>query len=134
VKYFPDVLATRQVLLESASQSKDPSRVLRFYLSARDVLDYYIQKYGCSPAARKAATGRSAIQLLRWAYEAADATTAHALLAEYRKAGAPIPLQAYLFAFGSRGRYGAKLVAPTIKSLELWEKIRRRLGRLLPVL
>lgn len=130
VKYFPETLATRRVLPESASQSKDPSRVLRFLLSPKDVLDHYVNKYGCSPSARRAATARSAIQLLRYAYDAADSRTADSMLAECRESSVPVSLQAYLLALGSRGRLRKQLVAPAVKSLDAWRKIRGRFARI----
>jgi glycosyltransferase involved in cell wall biosynthesis len=130
VKYLPDVLATYQVLPESATQSRDPARVLRFALSAKDVLDHYIEKYGCSAEARIAAKTRSAFHLLRCAYRAGDVQVAIDALREYRRLAARIPLEGRFCYWGSRSPKSKALIDPVLTIMRLWKKCWRRLGRL----
>jgi glycosyltransferase involved in cell wall biosynthesis len=130
IKYFPEVMATRSALLESASQSKNPDRVLQFAISNKDVFDHYIDKYGCSPEAKKGAKTRCAFYLLTSAYKAGNVQIAKAALDEYRMVGARIPLQASLYYFGSRSALSAKLVRPVVATLGLGEKVVRRVTRL----
>jgi hypothetical protein len=127
LKYFPDVWATHQLIPESATQSKDPRKILRFGLSAKDVLDHYIAKYGCPPETKSAAVVRSAIQLLDCAYAAGDTQVANEMLAEYRKLEIPIPLKAWLLAFGTHNRRRQVIVKPAIRALDICCKIQRRL-------
>jgi glycosyltransferase involved in cell wall biosynthesis len=131
VKWLPDVLATRHVISESATRSRNAARVLQFSLSAKDVLDHYICKYGCSPEAKRGAKTRSAIYLLSCAYEAGNAQTARAALNEYHRVGVPIPLEAHLYYHGSRTPVLRKLVRPALAAIKLWQKILRRLGCLM---
>lgn len=131
IKYFPEVLATHLLLPESATQSKDPRKVLKFSLSAKDVLDHYIQKYGCPETIRRAAFSRSAIQILSCAHKAGDATIADGVLAEYRKFNIAIPLESHLFAFGSRRHRFKGFLKFAIIALDICRRIRRRLNRIL---
>src|ERR1035441_7159690 len=112
IKYFPEVMATRSALLESASQSKNPDRVLQFAISNKDVFDHYIDKYGCSSEAKKGAKTRCAFFLLSSACEAGNVQVAKAALDEYRKVDAWVPLQAFLYYFGSKSALSSKLVRP----------------------
>jgi glycosyltransferase involved in cell wall biosynthesis len=130
VKYFSEVQATRRILPESASQSRDPSRVLRFALSAKDVLDHYIGKYGCSPEAKKGAKTRCAFSLLSAACAAGNVQVAKGALDEYRKVDARIPLQAYLYYFGSKSAARAQLIRPALATTRLWNKVSARAARL----
>lgn len=129
VKYLPEVFATHQLLPESATQSRDPVLVLRFSLSAKDVLEHYVEKYGCSSEARISAKTRSAIQLLRCAYEAGDAQVAGDALGEYRQVGVHTPLEARLYCWGSTSPRMKELVRPALTVVSLWQKVWRRVGR-----
>lgn len=128
IKYFPEATATRQVLRESATQSKKPDRVLRFAISNKAVFDHYIDKYGCSPEAKKGAKTRCAFFLLTSAYESGNAQVAKAALDEYRKVGATAPLEARLYYQGSRSPVLRKLVRPLLAAVKLWHKVLRRLN------
>jgi glycosyltransferase involved in cell wall biosynthesis len=130
IKYFPEVTATRQALAESASRSKNPGRVLQFAISNKEVFDHYIDKYGCSPEAKKSAKARCAFFLLTSAYAAGNVQAAKAALDEYRKAGARISLQDFLYYFGSRSGARAKLVRPALAITGLWGRAKRRAARL----
>jgi len=131
VKYFPESSATRQVLFESVSQSRNPDRALRFALSNKDVYDHYIDKYGCSPEAKKGAKTRCAFYVLSCAYEAGNVPIAKAALEEYRKVGASPPLEGRFYYYGSRGPVLRKLARPVIAAIDLWRKVSRRLRRIL---
>lgn len=129
VRYDSEVSATRLILSESATQSKSVSNKLRFALSAKDVLDHYIEKYGCSNEVRNAAYSRSALQLLSYACALSDKVTANSLLSGYRKLELPIPFRAYLFALGSRSDAMKILITPIIRTTEVGAKLTRRAQR-----
>ena len=126
IKYLPETTATRQVLLESATQSKNPARVLRFAISNKDVYDYYIAKYGCSKEAEKCTKTRCAFYLLSCSYEAGNAQVAKEALNEYNQVGVRPPLAARLYYYGSKKRWLRKLVCPVLATLNIGEKICRR--------
>lgn len=130
VRYFPEVLATHQILPESATQSKDPARVLRFALSAKDVLDHYIAKYGASPETKVQARMRSAINLLRCAWAAGDVRVADEALNEYRQVGRRIPWEAQLYYHGSRSPLAKQIVRPALATLTFSKRGWRKLGRM----
>jgi hypothetical protein len=129
IKYFPETMATRQVLPESVTQSKNPSRVLRFAISNKDVYDYYIAKYGCSKEAEKCAKTRCAFYLLSCAYEAGNAQVAREALDEYGVVGVLPPLEARLYFYGSKNPWLRKLMRPGLATLNIWGKVCRLLHR-----
>jgi glycosyltransferase involved in cell wall biosynthesis len=129
VKYFPEVTATRQALLESASRSRNPEKVLQFAISNKEVYDHYIDKYGCKEKAKVHAKTRCAFFLLSSAFEARNVEVAKAALAEYRQVNARIPLQAHLYYFGSRSALCAKLARPMLAITCLWLRALRRAAR-----
>ena len=131
VKYQPEALATRQALLESATRSKNAARVLRFAFSAKDVLDHYIDKYGCPDAVAKVAKRRSTTHVLSCAFEAGDVQTAKAMIRECREHGIPVPLKGQLYAIGSRSTVLRALCRPVLGILILGQKVQRRLSRML---
>jgi glycosyltransferase involved in cell wall biosynthesis len=129
IKCLLEVTATHLILPESASQSRDPSRVLRFVRSAKSVLDHYIAKYGCPPEIRAAAVARSGMGVLRCAYEAGDSETAKLTLAEYNAFDAPNKLLAFLYYFGSLSIWRRHMVRPALLALVFGERAWRRAAR-----
>lgn len=129
VKYLPESLATHRFLPESASQSRNPARALRFALSAKDVLDYYLAKYGGSAEARRAARARSALHVLGLAYEAGDFPAAAQALQEYVGAGR-VPWEAQLYYHGSKSPLAKQMVRPALATLTFSKRGWRKLGRM----
>jgi glycosyltransferase involved in cell wall biosynthesis len=127
IKYFPEATATRQVLLESATQSQNPERVLRFALSNMDVYDHYIKKYGCPPDIKKATKARCAFYVLTSAYAASNVPASRIGLAEYVQNGINIPIQARLYYIGSQSTFLKKLVMPVIRVSGFAQKVLTRL-------
>lgn len=67
VKYLSDSLATYNLHEESATQSKDFIKLLRFEISFKDIITYYLYKYDCSEDVKKNALSRITPTLLRLA-------------------------------------------------------------------
>lgn len=130
VKCLHEVTATHLLLSESASQSKNPKRVLRFVLSSKFVLDYYINKYGCRPETKVAATRRTSLGVLSCAYAASDGEAAKKVIDECRSAGISLGTRAALYNFGSRSPRRRQIAQPCLVFLHYWGKAWGKIGRL----
>lgn len=133
IKCLREVMATHLVLSESASQSRDPRRELRFIKSTKDILEHYIAKYGCRPKTRTAALARSGIGILQCAFEAGDFETAQQAFAEYRALDITNKLPAMLYWFGSRSRRRRRMVRPALSLLKFVARGRKRAARFFSV-
>jgi glycosyltransferase involved in cell wall biosynthesis len=127
VKYLPEMLATYRILPESASQAKDPRRVLRFALSAREILYHYMRKYECPVAVEKVAKARTTLAVLGAAYRAMDHGVTRILYEEYRDLGVSRSAKAFLYYHGSRSRSLKYIIGPALCVGNLWQKAMRRL-------
>ncbi len=130
VKCLHEVTATHLIISESASQSKNPKRVLRFILSTKDVLEYYIKKYGCPPEIKAAALSRVNIGVLACAYAAGDFETATKTLKEHRESKLSPTVLPWLYYFGSRSPSNKMLVRPGLTLIQYWNKISRKAGQI----
>lgn len=126
VKYLPNVTATRRVLAESATQSQQPARRLRFACSAWDILEHYIAKYPCPAWAVVAARRRSAHAVLRQACDAGAHAEARRCWRELRALGGPLPGDAWLLYLGSRSRAWHAIVRPGIALFRMAQAADRR--------
>ncbi|MEO6994048.1 MAG: glycosyltransferase [Lacunisphaera sp.] len=126
IKCLREVMATHLILPESASQSQDPRRKLRFVKSTKDVLEHYIAKYGCPPKIRMAALARCLLGILNCAFEAGDSETARGAFAEYRALKAGDKLSARLYYFGSRSRWRRRLARPPLVLFKFAKRARDR--------
>jgi glycosyltransferase involved in cell wall biosynthesis len=127
VKYLPMISATRHNLLESASQSKSPVRMLRFELSIKELVDHYIAKYGCSSAVQSASLRRSTVRVLRYAYEAGEPAIARKMLNEYLGLGIPRDPLVFLYCVGSYSAWRRRMTRPCIEAVLFTKKIRRKI-------
>jgi hypothetical protein len=121
------------ILPESASQSRNPRKVLRFVLSTKELLDHHLQKYDCPPHIRTAALARTNQGILRCAYEAGDLPTATLAFNEYRSLGLPWKLEPRLYYFGSRSPWHRRVARPVISAFDFVGRALRKLSRLLKV-
>jgi glycosyltransferase involved in cell wall biosynthesis len=127
VKYLPMISATWRQLPESASQSRSPERMMRFALSFKDLLDHYIAKYGCSPAAKDAAVRSCTIRILRYAYEAGEPSVARKMLREYLALGIPRDPLAFLYCAGSYSTWMRRMTRPCVEAVLITKKVRRKI-------
>lgn len=128
VKCLRQVTATHLLLPESASQSRDPRRVLRFVLSTKQVVDHYLSKYDCPTAVRSAAIARIAAGVLACACEAGDFEIARSAFGEYRNLGRRWAVEPYLYYLGSRSPRHKALVKPVVFTAQFASKAARKLG------
>ena len=126
IKCLREVMATYLILPESASQSQDPRRELRFVKSTKDVLEHYILKYGCPPKIRTAVLARCGLRILDCALEAGDFETARRAFVEYRALKTINMLPARLSYYGSRSRWRRSLVRPALMLLEFAHRVQAR--------
>lgn len=129
VKCLHEVTSTHLLLPESASQSNNPSRLLRFILSSKHILDHYIEKYGCPPAIEAAARARTSIGVLRCAFSAGDSSVAKQMREEYRQSGGRRKITAFLYYFGSLSPMRRRIVQPALHGADLWDRVLRKLTR-----
>jgi glycosyltransferase involved in cell wall biosynthesis len=129
VKYLPIATATHKVLRESASQSQNPINRLRFAISAKEVLDHYIEKYGCSSYA-KSENVRSVVNVLRCSYEARDFPVAKEMFDQYRKTRVRREALPFLYYVGSWSPWHQRLVRPLVDAACLINKIAGRIEQL----
>ena len=53
VKFFPEEMATHRILSESASNSKNVLKMLHFYQSQYELVNFFCEVFGCSPQTRQ---------------------------------------------------------------------------------
>jgi glycosyltransferase involved in cell wall biosynthesis len=131
VKCIHEALATRRALPESASRSKDRSRVLRFALSAKEILYHYLAKYDCPETVAREVKAHATLMVLANAFQAGDHTVARVQFEEYRQLGVPIQPEGYLYYRGSRSPLLKELTRPALLTLRAWQKGTNRLSRLM---
>jgi glycosyltransferase involved in cell wall biosynthesis len=87
VKYFPESLATYNFLEESATQSKNPIKLLQFEQSFKELILLYLAKYDCPEEIRRQALSRITPTLLRLAIFANDRSVIKREIVEMRSLG-----------------------------------------------
>jgi glycosyltransferase involved in cell wall biosynthesis len=129
VKYLPEVLATHQLIPESASQSRSPDKRLRFALSAKDVLDHYMDKYGCSAEARKSASIQASMNVLACAYEAADAQAAMAVFGPHLQPKVWRQPLVFFYFVGSQSHWHRRMVRPLVSAMRLMSRAAKKIDQ-----
>lgn len=87
VKYFTESLATYNFLEESATQSKDPIKLLRFEKSFKDLIQLYLAKYKCPEEIKRKVLTRITPTLLKAAIYANDRVVIKREMEEIRSLG-----------------------------------------------
>jgi Glycosyltransferases involved in cell wall biogenesis len=118
-------LATHNWLPESAGQSQDPQKRLKFYSAAREIKLHYLRKYPVAPEIDRAVKRRVASLLLNYAFQAADLDFARKLYLEYRSNGGTPDLRTRSLLWGSASVNRQRWVQPVL----LFHKNYRRLIR-----
>jgi hypothetical protein len=119
-------LATTNVLPESAGQSNDPRKRLRFYLAARQLQLHYLQKYPLDPVVARVIRERLALILLQHAYEANDPAVAREMHADYLAQGGRSKWRADWLHWGSHSRVRHTIVRPLVKAEAVWRRLKDR--------
>ena len=121
IKYSPEYLATRNSLLESATQSQNPMKLLRFNLSSKRLKYHYLSKYECPEEVLLMVKRRLIGNTLSCACRAVDFNVARK---EFE--GGRISLKNRLFYFGSKNKFNSSLVGFIRAAfLKLKEPLRR---------
>ena len=124
-------LTTRNFLPESASRSRNPRRVLDFYLAGKRLIDHYLEKYPVGRETLLEAKSQIGLQVMKKAFLAGDSSCAECIIEELRSIGAPLTFDVYLLRFGCRSSSHRSLVRPILKFREIQTRAAGRLGRLL---
>ena len=80
-RYLDEPLATQRHLLESASKSQSPARLLRFLRSGREMREHYLEKYSCDATLRRRVLIHGDRRLLDQAFFAKDRNAANVIVA-----------------------------------------------------
>lgn len=104
VKYMRESLATRHLLPESASRTRDLERIVRFIMNARAIHMHYADKYGGgdSPKLKKKIVESHDQWIIRFACRAGMTELAAEIRQDSRKYDAPLGCAGRLFCYGSR--------------------------------
>ncbi|MDB6059745.1 MAG: hypothetical protein JWO95_3589, partial [Verrucomicrobiales bacterium] len=122
-------LATTNVLPESAGQSTNPQKRLKFYMAARELHLHYLRKYAVDPELDRRVRERLALILLQHAYIARDPVVAQKMYDAFVEADGRSRSRAACLLWGSRSKLRAKTVRPLIKMEEFWRRGMTRLKR-----
>jgi glycosyltransferase involved in cell wall biosynthesis len=125
VKGIPEQLATRNELPESASRSRDPRKMLRFALSAKAILEHYLQKYECPLDLATAVRLRHTRCVLYYAFKALDREEAQRQYTALKAIPQGISARYLLFCLGSRSGLLQKAIGLIIKGADGIGRLRR---------
>ncbi len=118
-------LVTKNVLPESAGQSMDQQKCLRFYLAARELELHYLKKYPIDPQSERRARQRLALVLLQHACAANDPVVARQMYSAYREQGGSSGLRAAWLLWGSHSSMRRCAVSPLIILEKVWRRATR---------
>jgi glycosyltransferase involved in cell wall biosynthesis len=111
-----EALATKNMLGESASSSRDMRKLLHFFLAARELSLHYLQKYPVSNEVDRAVRKKLALALLQHAYDARDAATAEKMHSDFVAQNGSPTLRASWLNWGSHSTVRQCLVLPLLKA------------------
>lgn len=116
-------LATTNLLPESAGQSRNPKKRLKFYLAAREIKLVYMKKYLVAPEVERSVRQKQAAILLHHAFQAGDLTAARMLYADYLANGGKADLRSRCLLWGSESPARKRLVSPMIAAEKRWRQL-----------
>lgn len=122
-------LATTNLLPESAGQSRDPGRRLKFYLAARELKLHYLEKYPLPPEEDAFVREKLAMILLQHAHDARDAAVAEAMYREYVSVRGRSGWRARWLRWSSRSPALRRLLTPLMWSEAQVRRVQRRWAR-----
>lgn len=123
VKFFPESTATYQVLPESASNSQNRDRALKFRLKAGQLILHYLDKYPVDPALDRYVRRRTYKELMAMAFSAEDRTAADNLMRGLKNANCGIPLDAGIHWWLT----GRRAMRPVAMALDVALRLRRKM-------
>jgi glycosyltransferase involved in cell wall biosynthesis len=122
-------LATTNVLLESAGQSQDRRKRLKFYLKGRELKLHYLKKYPVSPELERKVREKLAWVLLHHAFEAQDAEVAREMWTDYQAHCAKANRRAKWLVWGSASPLRQRIVRPMIRLAQRGQNLKARIGK-----
>lgn len=122
-------LATTNLLPESASQSRDPNKALRFVMSGRALLLHYLSKYSVSPEIERSVRVRAARAVLWRAYQAQAYDVASSMYDECKRSLERLPADVSLWHFGSKSGLHRTIADPLLTTYRLFGKVARRVRK-----
>jgi len=126
IKFLPDVLATRNLLPESVTQSRDIQRKARVIASGNRLIYHYLAKYPVPPDIDKQIRQWVARRGLYFAYACQDRRQAFDEMSILRSLGAAIPMKYHLYYWGSRNIFAFGVVRIGLNILTVLSAFRRR--------
>lgn len=121
-------LATTNILPESAGQSRDGAKRLRFALAARELQLHYLAKYPVAADIDRAVRRQLAWSLLQTASQTQDHAVAEEMFGEFRRHGGRAGLTARCLLWASGSSLRRRLIFPYLKVETRWRRLRRQLA------
>ena len=125
IKFLPDVLATRNLLLESATRSRDVQRLARVAASQKRLIHHYLAKYPVPPDIDKQTRRWIALRGLYFAYVCRDWHKAVEEMSDLRALNLAVPTKYQLYYFGSRNLFTFRVVRIGLNILAVCCTLRR---------
>lgn len=119
-------LATTNILPESAGQSRDPAKRLRFALAARELQLHYLKKYPVDTEIDQHVRRQLAWSLLQTAGYTRDAAVANEMYEDFVRHGGRPGLTARCLRWGAKSPVHRRLVFPYLKLEARWRRLVRR--------
>lgn len=126
IKFLPDVLSTRNLLPESATQSRDIQRKARVAASGKQLIYHYLKKYPVPPDIDKQVRQWISLRGLRFAYLCRNRHQAFDEMSNLRALDVAIPAKYQLYYLGSRNLFAFGIVGIALKLLKVFSAFRRR--------
>jgi hypothetical protein len=130
VKCIHEDLATRNFLIESASQSADPKKVLKFKLAGKNLIEHYLQKYKMPNDIENMIAARVISAVMEAAFQAEDEECVDLLYAEAMARHLKVPWVFHLYTSGNRRSIYKFSVRKLHTLIQVKRKIIGRLYRL----
>lgn len=122
VKYFDEVVATHNMLPESATRSKDPDKTLRFALSGQELLCHYLKKYDVPEPIAGQIRREAICNVLSMTYRAINFAEAKRQIAGIRNITDLTSIKCFLFYAGSKNKLCKCLARPLLSMVYLIDR------------
>jgi len=115
--YISDVMATMHRLPESASESQDPVRMLRFRMSQLELREHYALKLGLSLTERRALLGPLCHRRMSWAYDVRSNADVLSCAEKLSNLGCRLTRRERVYELWSRGRLSPVVARLLLRAL-----------------
>ena len=126
IQYMPISTATRNLLPESATNSKSIEKKAEFVRSSQQLILHYLKKYPLPIRQDKEIRIWVAKRALYYAYRCQDMASAEAELTNLKNLGCDLHWKYVLFAFGSQSYFRHSVVILLFKILKKISQIKKR--------